>query len=86
MKLNIFEHFPHILPSVVFTASQVFPNKITELVEHSHNLRSGSFLHDDSADIKFYTYGIVTLEMLKWNQFSFHYVKGLFEDKDLLYL
>ena len=32
VKLNIFEYFPHILPSVVFTTSQVFPNKITSLL------------------------------------------------------
>jgi hypothetical protein len=86
VKLNIFEYFSRILPNVVFTTSQVLLNKITELVEHSHNLRSGSFLHGDSADIKFRAYGIVTLEMLKRSQFSSHYVKGLFEDKDLLYL
>ena len=86
VKLNIFEYFPHILPSVVFTTSQVLLNKITELVEHSHNLRSGSFLHGDSVDIQFRAYGIVTLKMLKRSQFSSHYVKGLFEDMDLLYL
>ena len=86
VKLNIFEYFPQILPGIVFTTSQVLLNKITELVEHSHNLRSGSFSHGNQADIKFRTHGIITLEMMKRGQFSSHYVKDLFEAKDLLYL
>ena len=86
VKLNIFEYFAQILPSVVFTTSQVLLNKITELVEHSYNLRSGAFLHSDPADINFRAYGIITVELLKRDQFSSHYVNGLFEAKDLLYL
>ena len=86
VKLNIFEYFPQYLPGVVFTTSQVLLNKITELVEHNHNLRSGSFSHGDQADIEFRAYGIVTLEMLKRDQFSSHYVKDLFEPNDLLFL
>ena len=86
VKLNIFEYFPLILPQVVFTTSQVLLNKVTELVQHHHNLRNGSFLHSDPADIKFRAYGTVTLEMLERGQFSSHYVEDLFEAKDLLYL
>ena len=86
VKLNIFEYFSLILPGVVFTTSQVLLNKITELVEHNHNLHSGSFSHGDQADINFRAHGIITLKMLKRDQFSSHYVKGLFEAEDLLYL
>ena len=86
VKLNIFNYFPQILPGVVFTTSQILLNKVTELVEHSHNLRSGSFSYADSTDINFCAYGTITNELLERDQFSSHYVKGLFEVKDLLRL
>ena len=86
VKLNIFEYFPKILPNVVFTTSQVLLNKITELVEYSHELNSNTVITGDSADIKFHKYGIISEEMLQRDRFSSHYVKGLFEVKDLLNL
>ena len=86
VKLSIFVFFSQFLPGVVFTTSQVLLNKITELVEHSHNLRNGSFSHGDQTDIDFRSHGIITLKMLKRDQFSFHYVKNVFEAKDLLFL
>ena len=86
IKLNIFEYFPSILPNIVFTTSQVLLNKVTELVEYSHELRCGSSSHHDSTDIKFRDYGEISIEMLERAKFSKHYVKGLFEPKDLLKL
>ena len=86
IKLNIFEYFHEILPNVVFTTSQVLLNKITELVEYSHELNSNTVITGDSADIKFHEYGIISEDMLQRDKFSSHYVKGLFEVKDLLSL
>ena len=85
-KVNIFEYFPDVLPNVVFTTSQVLLNKITELVEYSHELHSGSILHSDPADINFRDYGQICLELLSRDRFSKYYVKGLFEARDLLKL
>ena len=86
MKLNIFLYFPDILPKVVFTTSQVLLNKITELVEYSHDLNNGMCKHVDSADLEFREYGKISVDMLKRKKFSSHYLSGLFEPEDLLYL
>ena len=85
-KLNIFEYFPQILPKVVFTTSQVLLNKVTELVEYSHDLNDGLSQHCDSTDLEFREYGKITTEMLKREKFSSHYIMGLFEAEDLLNL
>ena len=86
IKLNIFEYFPTILPNVVFTTSQVLLNKVTELVEYSHELRGGLFSNCDPIDIDFRDYGKITTKMLERKRFSRHYVKGLFEPRHLLKL
>ena len=85
-KLNIFEYFPHILPNVVFTSSQVLLNKVTELVEYSHYLQNSPKLNVRSVDIHFRDYGELTIGMLKRREFSRHYIPGLFEVDDLLRL
>lgn len=85
-KLNIFEYFPHILPNVVFTSSQVLLNKVTELVEYSHYLQNSPKLNVRSVDIHFRDYGELTIGMLKRREFSRHYIPGLFEEDDLLRL
>ena len=84
VKLNIFEYFPKIIPEVVFTTSQVLLNKVTELVEYSHILNTGSIQGVDSTDREFREYGRISLELLKRKQFSSHYIQGLFEAEDLL--
>ena len=86
IKLNIFEYYPTILPGVVFTTSQVLLNKVTELVEYSHELRSRSLSNCNRSDIEFCDCGKITIEMLECKKFSKHYVKGLFEPRHLLEL
>ena len=85
-KLNIFEFFPTVLPNVVFTTSQILLNMITNLVEYSYELRSGSSSHCDLIDIKFCDYGQISIDMLKRRRFSNYYIKGLFEVEDLINL
>ena len=84
-KLNLFGYFPKILPSVVFTTSQVFLNKVSELVMYSHDLNDGSSqCSGDVSDFEFREYGKISVEMLKREKFSSHYIKGLFEAEHLL--
>ena len=85
-KLNIFEFFPTVLPNVVFATSQVLLTLLTNLVEYSYELRSGSSLHRDLVDIKFRDYGQICVEILSRDRFAKYYVKGLFEVKDLINL
>ena len=85
-KLNIFEYFPKILPQVVFTTSQVLLNKVTELVEYSHDLNDGSSQGGDATDLDFREYGRFNAEMLKKSRFNSHYIDGVFEVEDLLNL
>ena len=86
VKLNIILYFPDILPKVVFTTSQVLLNKITELVEYSHDLKNGICKQVDSTDLEFREYGKINVDMLKRPRLSSHYVNDVFEAKDLLYL
>ena len=86
VKLNLFLYFPDILPKVVFTTSQVLLNKITELVEYSHDLKNGLCLHVDSTELEFREYGRITVHMLKREKFSSHYIDNIFEPEDLLHL
>ena len=85
-KLNIFEYFPHVLPKIVFTTTQVLLNKLTEFVEYSHYLQNSSKLNVHSVDLHFRDYGEITIGMLKREKFSRHYIDGLFEAGDLLRL
>ena len=86
VKLNIFLYFPDVLPKVVFTTSQVLLNKITELVEYSHDLKNGLCKLVDATDLEFREYGRITVDMLKREKFSSHYVNNVFEPEDLLHL
>jgi GTPase SAR1 family protein len=84
VKLNIFEYHSKVLPMVVFTTSQVLLDKITELIEYSHLLRGASFHNVGLSDPKFREYGMINADMLKRERFSSHFIRGLFEVKDLL--
>jgi GTPase SAR1 family protein len=84
VKLNIFEYHSKVSPKVVFTTSQVLLDKITELIEYSHLLRGASFHNVGLSDPKFREYGMINADMLKRERFSSHFIRGLFEVKDLL--
>ena len=83
-ELNLFLYYPTILPKVVFSDPQVPLDKLTELVQRSYELRSGTKARGDW--LPFRDRGIVQEKFLHDPHFSAHYVEGLFSPSDLLKL
>jgi len=86
-SLNIFLYYPSVLPEVVFSSSQVLPDKVTEFVHFSYNLQSDSPpVALEGMWLQFKEKGIVTVDMFQDARFSAHYIPGLFEPTDLIKL
>ena len=81
-ELNIIA-FYDVLPNVIFGSSQVILDKITELVRYSLELKRGCYIAGGS-ERRFVQQGIISLEFLESPALSKHYIKELFEPKDLL--
>ena len=81
-ELNIIA-FYDMLPNVIFGSSQVILDKITELVRYSLELKRGCYIAGGS-ERRFVQQGIISLEFLESPDLSKHYIKELFEPKDLL--
>ena len=80
-------HFEEVLPEVVFIDTQVLLDKITELVEHSLLIQSGSCPPDSipfsqGEYEKFKFCGIITREIL--SRFKSGYVPNLFKEEHLI--
>jgi len=87
-SLNILFYYKDVLPDIIFCDSQVLLDKVTELVEHIHRLKTDPSQHR-AAEGKlreFRDQGIITLELLSKPEFSKHYVSGLFGPVQLLKL
>jgi len=87
-SLNILFYYKDVLPNIIFCDSQVLLDKVTELVEHIHRLKTDPSQHR-AAEGKlreFRDQGIITLELLSKPEFSKHYVPGLFGPVQLLKL
>ena len=87
-NLNILFYYKDVLPNIVFCDSQVLLDKLTELVEHIHRLKTDPSQHRAAKGKlrKFRDQGIVTIELLSKPEFSKHYVPGLFGPFQLLKL
>ena len=87
-KLNILFYYEDVLPDVIFCDPQVLLDKITELVEDSHRLKTdpSKGTPTEGNIWKFRDQGIVTVEFLNKPCFTKHYVKGLFGPVELLNL
>ena len=81
-ELNIIAFYDE-LPNVIFGSSQVILDKITELVHFSLELKRG-YCTAGGPERRFVQQGIISLEFLKLPALSKHYIKELFEPKDLL--
>ena len=85
--IKLIMHFEEVLPEVVFIDAQVLLNKITELVEHSLLIQSGS-CPPDSTPLSQGEYeklmfcGIITQEIL--SRFKSGYVPNLFKERHLI--
>jgi len=87
-SLNVLFYYKDILPDIIFCDSQVLLDKVTELVEHIHRLKTDPSQHR-AAEGKlreFRDQVIITLELLSKPEFSKHYVPGLFGPVQLLKL
>ena len=85
--IKLIMHFEEVLPEVVFIDVQALLNKITELVEHSLLIQSGSCPPDSTPlsqgeyeKLKFC--GIITREIL--SRFKSGYVPDLFKEEHLI--
>ena len=85
--IKLIMHFEEVLPEVVFIDVQALLNKITELVEHSLLIQSGSCPPDSTPlsqgeyeKLKFC--GIITREIL--SRFKSGYVPNLFKEEHLI--
>ena len=86
-NLNIFLYYPSVLPDLVFCDSQVLLNKVTELVHFSYSLQGDSPpVAVEGMWRQFQERGIVTLDMLRDDRFSAHYIPDLFSSADLIKL
>ena len=86
-SIKLIMHFEDVLPEVVFIDVQALLNKITELVEHSLLIQSGSCPPDSTPlsqgeyeKLKFC--GIITQEIL--SRFKSGYVPNLFKEEHLI--
>ena len=82
-ELSLVFYYSDILPEVVFTNPQVLLDKISELVKIHHD-KVQKFSGDDWQN--FFCHALVTIEFLIQVVFKKHYVRGLFEPKDLVLL
>ena len=90
-ELNIIKYSPKVLPKVVFVDSQIQLDKVSELVYHSYLLRQPVVAveaGEPSPDTPvmrgwrhFRDHGVVSEDILE--QFSRHYVQGIFSKDDL---
>ena len=87
-SLNILFYYKDVLPDIIFCDSQVLLDKISEIVEHIHRLKTHPTRHRAAEGklSKLRDQGIVTLELLSKPEFSRHYVSGLFGPVQLLKL
>ena len=87
-SLNILFYYKDVLPDIIFCDSQVLLDKISELVEHIHRLKTDPSQHRAAEGNlrQFRDQGIVTLELLSKPEFSRHYVPDLFGPVQLLKL
>ena len=88
-SLNTMHYYPEILPEIVFVELQVLLEKITELVERSHELQCNSTMPNKARSgmwlKQFRDRGVITVEHLKEIS-KRHYVEGLFTPSDFLKL
>ena len=88
-SLNTMHYYPEILPEVVFVELQVLLEKLTELVQRSHELQGKSTLPNKARSgmwlKQFRDEGVITVEHLEEIS-SRHYVEGLFAPSDFLKL
>ena len=86
IRLNTILYYRECLPNAIFLNPQPLLDKVTELVELSHQLRSNpSTSKATTSEVtKFREEGLVTLELLK--KFPRHYVTDLFTPEHFLQL
>ena len=84
-ELSVLLHYPSILPGVVFADPLVLLDKVTELVLAQMSIVSKSKAWSDDWR-KFCKFALITVEFLSQEDFSKHYVPGLFEAKHLVHL
>ena len=85
-KLSVLFYFPEILPEVVFADPQVIIDKVSELVFKSAEIDELSKSHALGGEWKdFHEWGLVTVKFLS-DEFTSHFVPGLFEVDDLVKL
>ena len=84
--LNVIYYYPQLLPEVVFANTQVLLDKVTELVELIHRLRSNDKPKArDRSWQRFHDYALVSVEFLS-KYCKKHYVDGLFTASELVQL
>ena len=88
-RLNMMHYYPEILHEVVFVNLQVLLEKLTELVQRSHELQSKSTLPNEARSgmwlEQFRDRGVITVEHLREIS-NRHYIDGLFAPSDFLKL
>ena len=88
-RLNMMHYYPNILHEVVFINLQVLLEKLTELVQRSHELQSKSTFPNEARSgmwlEQFRDRGVITVEHLREIS-NRHYVDGLFSPSDFLEL
>ena len=85
-QLSVLFYFPEILPEVVFADPQVIIDKVSELVFKSAETDELSKSHALGGEWKdFHEWGLVTIKFLS-DEFTSHFVPGLFEVDDLVKL
>ena len=85
-QLSVLFYFPEILPEVVFADPQVIIDKVSELVFKSAETDELSKSHALGGEWKdFHEWGLVTVKFLS-DEFTSHFVPGLFEVDDLVKL
>ena len=87
-SLNFLFYYKDVLPNAIFCDPQVLLDKVTELVEYSYRLHTAACrrVAAEGKLRKFRDQGIITLELLSRQEFSRHYVQGLFSPVELLKL
>ena len=83
-RLNIIFYYESILPNVVFCSCQVLLDKLSELVSFYYQRLTADLV--DGIEKKFREQALVSLELLKKEKFSSHYIEGLFGPEELIQL
>ena len=85
-QMSVWMYMPSVLPGLVFIDPQMPLDSMNRIVQHSYKVSGGKVTGLSESESRLWKEGVITTQMLKGDEFSDCFVKGLFEADDALKL